>query len=94
MVKTNDFIISEYEGNAVMFEYLGEIAPLDIDRLENETGYAVLVDVNLESILEDLEYQGFSREQLKQMNHALYGNFLDIYYVTDYSTFLCVIGTK
>lgn len=53
--------------------------------LEDSGDFEILEDVSLDALIEGLEYNGFTPEQIKQRNNQLYGSVFDFYKVKDKS---------
>jgi len=57
-------------------------------------GGIVKCDVNLESLLDDLYYNGFDTEQIKQMYDNSYGSIIQLYWLTDDEMYCMLVGAR
>ena len=58
----------------IMYHENGDYHPND---------FSLFYDVNLESLIDDLEYNGLTSDDIIRMNHSHYGNVIDIYHDGD-----------
>lgn len=66
---------------------------LDILEKDNQD-FSYFLDKNLNTLVEDLEYQGISNTDILKMNRQLYGMGIDIYKVVEEDYYILGIGCK
>lgn len=51
-------------------------------------------DVDFDSLLETLEYNGITTDQIKKLNDARYGNYVDFMYIKKDEMYLMEVGAR
>lgn len=51
-------------------------------------------DKNIGSLIESMEYNGLKIDELRKMNEAIYGNFIEFYYIEDMDMHVMEVGIR
>lgn len=70
-----------------------------LDNLENDEGlsdFQFFYDSNIDSLLEDMQYNGFSLKSLSDMNNARYGKVIDLYKIGNgwFDDYIMAVGMR
>lgn len=68
-------------------DWLGVLEKTNLDS-------AFYMDKNMGSLIESMEYNGLKIDELRKMNEAMYGNFIEFYYIEDEDVHVMEVGIR
>lgn len=68
----------------------------EIEQEQNEYSFGdhVMADVSLDSIIDDLLYNGLQVDEINTMMSNIYGNVIEVYYLNEDEMYCVLVGSR